>query len=270
MRRALIVALLIGAGSASGAMAQETALPAIAIIIDDIGYRHREDLEVAALPGPLTLSILPHSPHAAEMAARAAATGKDVMLHLPMEPLRNEKDVALGPGALMRHMDRVEVMRTLNAALRSVPAAIGVNNHMGSLLTRELEHMRWLMESLQIHDKFFVDSVTSERSIAADVAARTGVPNVKRDVFLDNARDARNLRAEFAELVRIARRKGSALAIGHPHPETIAMLGETLPQLERLGVRLVSVPVLLRMRGEYLPLRTAGGGFGGSAATGMP
>lgn len=252
------------AGTATAA--PDADLPAIAIIIDDIGYRHREDQQVAELPGPLALSILPHSPHAALMTERAAATGKTVMLHLPMEPLRDEKDVSLGPGALMLDMDRVALMRTLNSALRSVPTAVGVNNHMGSLLTREHEHMRWLMESLHIHDKFFVDSVTSERSVAADVATSTGVPAMKRDVFLDNARDARNLHAEFAELIRIARRRGNALAIGHPHPETIALLREKLPQLAQLGVRLVSVPELLRLRGSTPLLRTAGG----SGAAGMP
>lgn len=246
-------------------------LPAIAIIIDDIGYRLREDREIAALPGPLALSILPHSPHADLMAEQAAATGKDVMLHLPMEPRRNEQDIALGPGALMRSMDRVELMRTLNSALRAVPAAIGVNNHMGSLLTTEAEHMRWLMESLHLHDKFFVDSVTSEHSVAADVAEREGVPSTRRDVFLDNYRDARNLRAEFLDLVRIAQRRGSALAIGHPHPETVALLREMLPQLAQLGVRLVSVPELLRLRGGEWPAPAKSAqASSGAGAAGMP
>ena len=235
-------------------------LPVIAIIMDDIGYRHREDQEVMALPGALAVSILPHSPHAAEMANLAAAAGKDVMLHLPMEPLREGENASLGPGALMLSMDRIALMWTLDQNLRSVPTAVGVNNHMGSLLTRDTQHMQWLMESLRIHDKFFVDSVTSDRSVAAEVARRKGVPNLRRDIFLDDARDARNLQSNFQDLIRIARQKGSALAIGHPHPETIALLRTELPRLNSLGVRLVSVPQLLRMRGDSVERNTAANG----------
>ena len=235
-------------------------LPAIAIIMDDIGYRHREDQEVIALPGPLAVSILPHSPHADEMARLAADSGKDVMLHLPMEPLREEKNMALGPGALMLNMDRIDLMRTLNQNLDAVPTAIGVNNHMGSLLTRDTQHMQWLMESLRIHGKFFVDSVTSRNSVAAQVAQRKGVPNLRRDVFLDDDLGAQNLRDNFQELIKVARRKGSALAIGHPHPETIALLRTELTHLQSLGVRLVSVPELLQMRDGSVETRTAATG----------
>ena len=229
------------------AAADTAPVPVIAIIMDDIGYRHREDQEVIALPGPLAVSILPHSPHADEMAQLAAGAGKDVMLHLPMEPLQGEKNVALGPGALMLGMDRVGLMRTLNQNLRSVPTAIGVNNHMGSLLTRDTQHMQWLMESLRIHGMFFVDSLTGHNSVAADVAQRKGVPNLRRDLFLDDDLGAQDLQRNFQELISVARRKGSALAIGHPHPETIALLRIRLPQLDQLGVRLVSVPALLQM-----------------------
>ncbi len=223
-------------------------IPAVAIIIDDIGYRHQQDREVMTLPGALAVSILPHTPYADEMARMAAAAGKDVMLHVPMEPIHAGKNASLGPGALMLNMDRVELMSTLNQNLRAVPTAIGVNNHMGSLLTGDTQHMQWLMESLRIHNKFFVDSVTSDRSVAADVARRKGVPSLRRDVFLDDVLTTRNLYANFQELIKVARRQGSALAIGHPHPETIALLREQLPQLAHQGVRLISVPHLLRMR----------------------
>ncbi len=257
--RAMVAVLLVWLAPAVAA-ADTASMPVIAIIIDDIGYRHREDQEVIALPGALAVSILPHSPHADQVARLAAGAGKDVMLHLPMEPQQGEKNVALGPGALMLGMDRVGLMRTLNQNLRSVPTAVGVNNHMGSLLTRDTQHMQWLMESLRIHGKFFVDSVTSHSSVAADVAQRKGVPNLRRDIFLDDDRGARNLQNNFQELISVARRKGSALAIGHPHPETIELLREQLPRLHSLGVRLVSVPQLLQMRNEGVETRTAAAG----------
>jgi hypothetical protein len=264
LRTVLLAALLACCAQAPAARDGEAPGPAIAIIIDDIGYRLREDRDVVALPGPLTLSILPHSPHGPDIAARAVAAGKHVMLHLPMEPERADLATALGPGALTRRMDRIDVMRTLNRNLRAVPGAIGVNNHMGSLLTQDARHMRWLMESLRVHDLFFVDSVTTERSVAFAAAGRAGVPALRRDVFLDDARDVATLREEFAELIRIAQRRGTGLAIGHPHPDTIALLRELLPQIGRDGVQLVSVPELLHLRGAGLPVRTAGGGATGA------
>ncbi|MBI1732526.1 MAG: divergent polysaccharide deacetylase family protein [Gammaproteobacteria bacterium] len=268
MRRPLFAMLAIIASALPAQVGANPDLPAIAIIIDDIGYRHREDQAVIALPGPLAVAILPHSPHAGEMSELAIASGKEIMLHLPMEPERGTENIALGPGALTLAMDRVALMHTLTQNLRSVPSAVGVNNHMGSLLTRDTQHMQWLMESLRLRNLFFVDSVTSERSVAFDVAGRKGVPNLRRDVFLDNARDARNLQVEFGELIGIARRKGSALAIGHPHPETIALLRAQLPALDRLGVRLVSVSELLELGNDRMLVRALPAA-GPSAGAGM-
>jgi len=227
------------------APAPATGLPTITIIIDDIGYRYRDDQAALALTGPLAVAVLPHSPHGELMSQLALDSGKDVLLHLPMEAQQREESRMLGPGALTMDMDRVELMRTVNRALQAVPAAIGVNNHMGSLLTMDTRHMEWLMESLALHDKFYIDSVTSHRSVAAEVARRKRLPNLSRDVFLDNATDASGISEAFDDLVRVAHRRGAALAIGHPHPETIAVLREKLAQLDRYGVRLVGIRDML-------------------------
>lgn len=231
--------------SAAALAAEPSAAPAIGIIIDDVGYRYREDLAALQLPGPVAFAILPHSPHAEEMSARAALSGKEVLLHLPMEADREAQNRFLGPGGLMLDMSREQFAAALRLNLASVPDAIGVNNHMGSLLTRHAGRMQWLMEQLRADGKFYVDSVTSSLSVAGEVAQRMHVPSLSRDVFLDNEQDTPNIRAQFDELVATARRKGAALAIGHPHPETIAVLREKLAQLDSYGVRLVGVRQLL-------------------------
>jgi polysaccharide deacetylase 2 family uncharacterized protein YibQ len=226
--------------------AAEPGTPVIAIIIDDVGYRHRQDREALQLPGPLAYAILPHSPHAEEMSALALHGGKDVLLHLPMEAVKPEQNRFLGPGGLMLDMEREEFVNTLRRNFRSVPQAIGANNHMGSLLTKHAGRMEWLMEYLKSNGKFYVDSMTSNMSVAATVAVRTQVPNLSRDVFLDNHQDARNIRTQFRELIDTAHRRGAALAIGHPHPETIAVLREELARLDAHGVGLVGLRELLR------------------------
>jgi polysaccharide deacetylase 2 family uncharacterized protein YibQ len=240
---AAILLLFTGTGTASGA----EPVPAISIIIDDIGYRRADDRRALELPGPVALAILPHSPHAAEMSALAAGRGKEVLLHLPMEPAESSMRDFLGPGALFLDMSREDFVSTLAADLESVPHATGVNNHMGSLLTRHAGRMEWLMDALRLHGKFYVDSMTSNLSVAGEVATRYRVPHLRRDVFLDNRQNTGDIRAQFRRLIDVARRRGRALAIGHPRPETLAVLEEELPLLARYGVRLVPPRELLGM-----------------------
>ncbi len=228
--------------------AEDSGKPVISIIIDDIGYRMREDLRALALPGPVAFAIMPHSPHALQMSALAYQKGKEVLLHLPMQAMAEEKNQFLGPGALTLQMTHKEFIDTLNNNLRSVPHAIGVNNHMGSLLTRHPGHMSWLMESLKIHNKFYIDSVTSSHSVAADVAREAQLPYLSRDVFLDNVQSDEQIQKQFDELISLAKHRGLAVAIGHPHPRTLSMLSKILLQLDRYGVSLISTKEMLKRR----------------------
>jgi uncharacterized protein len=228
--------------------AGDAAKPFISIIIDDIGYRMREDLRAMALPGPVAFAIMPHSPHARQMSELANEKGKDVLLHLPMQAMEEEKNKFLGPGALTLQMTHKEFIRTLNNSLRSVPYAIGVNNHMGSLLTRHPGHMRWLMESLKNRNKFYIDSVTSSDSVAGNVAREMHLPFLRRDVFLDNVQSDKDIQKQFDELINIAKRKGVAIAIGHPHPRTVAVLSRELLHLDKYGVTLISPKEMLKHR----------------------
>lgn len=222
------------------------ALPVISIIIDDIGYRHIDDRDAMALPGPIAYAIMPHSPHAVEMSGLATRSGKDIILHLPMEAIEENNNRFLGPGALRHDMDETQFITMLVYDLRSVPNIIGVNNHMGSLLSADSEKMGWLMAYLDVRKIFYIDSVTTGHSVAALAARSRNVPYLRRDVFLDNSTRSEDIEAQFNELVRIARHKGSAIAIGHPHPETIKVLAAELNRLDEYGVRLISVKEMVR------------------------
>lgn len=240
----------------STAMAQDPwPRPAISIIIDDIGYRHTDDQRALDLPGPVAYAIMPHAPFAAIMSELAAKNGKEILVHLPMEADEARQNEFLGPGALTSHMNRDEFLRTLDLNLQSVPGAIGVNNHMGSLLTSRPAQMEWLMDSLRMHNKFYVDSMTSNQSIAGAVALLKDVPNLRRDVFLDNDQDAPDIQNQFDELINVARRHGRAIAIGHPHPETIAVLERRLRELDAYGVTLISLQQMLAAHSAHsMPL----------------
>jgi hypothetical protein len=216
--------------------------PRLAIVIDDIGYSAYYGERALALPGAVTLAILPQTPHGVRLAERAHLAGKEVILHVPMS---NNQDTPLDMGGLYSGMDRETFIRTLRENLTSIPHISGVNNHMGSRLTREPQPMGWLMEELGRNQLFFVDSRTSAASLGYEIAQRYGIPSAERDIFLDNIRDPKAITRQLDKAVELARRKGSAIAIGHPYPETIAVLETMAPMLASRHIELVPVSTLL-------------------------
>ena len=241
----LIILFLSTACLTTTAQCEQTNTPTISILIDDLGYKFKEDLRALALPGPVAYAILPHGPHTAKMSAIAHQKGKDIILHLPMQAEVMDKNEFLGPGALTLNMTREEFLKTLNININAVPNLIGINNHMGSLLTQHPGHMQWLMESIKNKGQFYVDSLTSDNSVAARLAKENNVPYLTRDVFLDHKQDIKSIRKQFVELIKLAKRNGSALAIGHPHINTIEVLMKELPFIHQYGVKLVSIKTLI-------------------------
>jgi polysaccharide deacetylase 2 family uncharacterized protein YibQ len=218
----------------------ETA-PRIAIIIDDLGYHLGAGQRAIALPGPVVCAILPGTPVAASLARDAFEQGKEVLLHLPLQAIGPQEPE---PGRITLDMSRQRFSDTFASALESVPFAIGVNSHRGSMLTRHPGHMRWLMEDLLAKESlFFVDSYTTHHSVALQIASEQGVPAIKRDVFLDA--EPGRLEGEFERLKKMARDRGLAVAIGHPYPATLAFLEQEIPRLVEEGIQLVPLRELI-------------------------
>ena len=239
-RRGLLTALLLLLSGASFADA-----PRIAIIIDDLGYHLANGKRAIRLPGPITFSFLPGSPRAQQLADHAHESGKDVLLHLPLQA--HASDGRQEPSEIDLDMSRETMSAVVDAALRSVPHAIGVNSHRGSLLTRHPGHMQWLME--EIYDRenlFFIDSYTHHESVALQIAHETGVSAAKRDVFLDPDRSPQTVAREFERMKTLARQRGQVVAIGHPYPSTLELLERELPRLLEEGFELVSVSELVQ------------------------
>jgi polysaccharide deacetylase 2 family uncharacterized protein YibQ len=210
----------------------------IAIIIDDLGYRYQLSKKAVNLPGAVTVSILPHSPHALELATLAHQLGKEVMLHAPMS---GTYDKTLGLGALTSDMDQMQFVQVLNSNLLSVPYVKGLNNHMGSELTQERLPMLWLMWELKSRELYFIDSRTSPESQAWEIAVEIGLPARKRDVFLDNDPDLDQIALRFQEFLNIADRRGQAIAIAHPDPTTLTFLSEALKNLDTNAYQLTPI-----------------------------
>ena len=212
----------------------------VAIVIDDIGYRYT-DKQTLLLPGDVTYSILPQTVYGKKIALQAFQQHKDVLLHIPME---SENGKRLGPGALTKDMSQNDVHLSLEKSLNEIPFAIGINNHMGSYLTRSVVHMAWTMDFLKSHNLFFLDSKTSPYSKAKKVAQKMGVPVLERQVFLDNKLDMAYITKQFHQLILSAKKNKSAIAIAHPHPESMKALQALIPTLKDHNIELVPLSAL--------------------------
>ena len=218
----------------------------LAIIIDDMGNSYRIAKQVLELPKAVTVSILPRLTWSRRIALMAYRQGRESMLHQPMTSISGR---AMGPGGLGPEDTRADIEAVLTANLASVPHVAGVNNHMGSLLTRQDDSMRHFMQTLRQRNKlYFVDSRTIGLSLAAQKARDQGLASAARDVFLDNDRDPVRIRERLHEAIRLARLKGTALAIGHPYPETVEVLASELRKLDARDVELVPVSRLIALQ----------------------
>lgn len=238
MRYLLCLLFCLLAGVAQAAPAGKAYM---SIIIDDLGQSPERDSRTLALPGPVTMAIMPDTPHATDFARQAHKAGKTVILHMPMDP-------ATGPYAWHPGLPIEELARRLDSALLKVPYAAGLNNHMGSRMTAQREPMAWLMGELQRRHLFFVDSRTSAATVAAAEAQAQGLAHVSRDVFLDDVRTTEAIIGQLQQGVALARKQGSAVLIGHPYPQTLEVLERELPRLKGQGVILIKLPQMIAER----------------------
>lgn len=217
----------------------------VAIIIDDIGHNRQRAERMIDIPAPITFAIIPETRYAESLARLAYLSGKEVMVHLPME---NSLDRPMERLQLTHHLNRTEFESIFDSAVAQVPYATGVNNHMGSTLTQMPTAMVWLMRSIRKHQMYFIDSRTTHKTVALEIAQQENLRTASRDVFLDNERTFFGVDQQFHKLLDVARRQGSAIGIGHPYPTTVEYLTLALPLLEAQGIQLVSVSELLEMR----------------------
>lgn len=214
----------------------------LVIIIDDIGNNYKLGNAMVELDGPLTLAFLPHTPHAKSLALKAHQQQKEIILHAPMQ---NSKSTPLGPGALTDNLSKEEFQQTLHQAIDSIPYIQGINNHMGSALTQNKQAMHWVMETLQDEQLYFIDSLTSPKSVAYQQAINFHLPALRRHIFLDNDTSTEALTQQWNKALKIAQKTGRAILIGHPYAESHAFLEKELPKLAAKNIELIPASQLL-------------------------
>lgn len=216
----------------------------LAIVIDDLGENRSFAKALTRLPFPVTFAIWPHASHAADVARTAAAAGLDVVIHQPMEP-KGYPRVNPGPGALLKNMSEDDIRAAIQDSISRLPQAVGMNNHMGSAFTADAKAMRTVMAELARNGLFFLDSRTSNVSAAGAAAAEFNVVFLGRHIFLDNVPEEEAVLMQIRKAERIALKNGAAVAIGHPHPGTLAAL-ERFAKEHAPGLTMVPVSRLAR------------------------
>ena len=221
----------------------------VAIVIDDVGVvRDRSEDVVRHLPNAITLSFLPYGEATEELSKEAFERGHEVMIHLPMQPKAHEDGYIgnPGPNALFTTLGLEEVRRLTDENFKDLAAiSVGVNNHMGSAFTEWKEGMEVVLEEVAKEHLMFMDSVTTPDSEVSNAAEGKDIPLLKRDIFLDDAIDKKIISKMLEKVERVAKAQGSVIVIGHPHPETTAVLKEWLGTLEEKRLQLVPITTLI-------------------------
>lgn len=217
----------------------------LAIIIDDMGAGMGEARSLAAIGVPLTFAIIPGLRNCREVASFAAGNGIETMIHIPMQS-KGWPRQRLESNGLLVSMEDAEIRERMEGFTRDVPRAVGANNHMGSEFTEHERQMTSVLEVLKQRGLFFVDSVTTPRSMGQRLARQMGVRSGRRSVFLDNEQNSSYITGQLNQAARQARKNGSAIAICHPHAATISTLAAVLPGLKQQGITLVPASRLMR------------------------
>jgi uncharacterized protein len=222
----------------------------VAVIIDDIGFDLRIVENLAGIPAPLAFAVLPYTPHAVEAAKILHAAGKEILLHLPMEPYSSPGG-SPGSGALMADMDAEEIRRQVRADLAAVPFVSGVNNHMGSRFMEDGARLAIVMEELRAKGLFFVDSRTTAETRGRESAELAHVRFAERDIFIDHAPGRAAALESLTGALRQGKRNGAPLLmIGHPHMETVQAIRDVLPFWRKEGIKVIPVSAYMRISVE--------------------
>jgi hypothetical protein len=218
--------------------------PKVAIVIDDLGGENHISQELLHWDLPLTFSILPFTPHAKTIALEAHRKGKEVILHLPMEPHGYPK-IKPGEGAILQEMDEERLLLQLSKDIEAIPYIKGVSNHMGSRLMEDPEKMRIILSELKRRGLYFLDSRTTPQTVGLETAKSLGLRAMERSLFLDHSPEEEDIKQKLERLIQCSLSTGKAIGIGHPRPSTIKSLKEMIPKMQEMGIDIVPLSAVM-------------------------
>lgn len=219
--------------------------PLIAIVIDDVGIDQTGTIHAVRLPPPLTLAFIPYGFNLEELTREARRHGHELLVHMPMEPSGRIADP--GPNALLTSLPSGEIMRRFRWGLTRFDGYVGVSNHMGSRFMSRSDLVKPVLDEVERRGLLFLDSWTRADTAGTELARGMGLPNTRRDVFLDNEQTVEEVTMRLAQLEKLARRKGYAVGLGHPHEVTLDVLAKWIPEARARGITLVPISTIVRL-----------------------
>lgn len=229
--------------------------PRVAIVIDDCGLDRSGTERAIGLPAAVTLSFLTYAHDLPAQTEAARRHGHEILVHVPMQPINPHID--MGPNGLKIDLTRNQILRRLQWDLSRFSGYVGINNHMGSRFTSDAEGMGWVMSVLKARGLMFLDSRTIATSVGATLAAVEGVPFTSRNVFLDDVQTRRAIEAQLKEVEEVARKRGTAVAIGHPHPATLDALTRWIAGVAHDRIVLVPLTDIVEVQARLRRARAA-------------
>ena len=226
--------------------------PKVVLIIDDMGISRKRTADISSLEYPLTVAFLSYGKGLEQQMQNSRRSGQEIMLHTPMEA---SSKVEEAPDVLTTKMSLEEIRRNFIAMLDKFPGVMGINNHMGSKLTEDIERMNIIMQVLKERGMYFLDSKTSAKSRAEEAAAAAGIAYAHRHVFLDNNNDKSYILKQLDQVERLAKKNGYAIAIGHPKSQTYQALKEWLPQMQGKGLELIHLSKAIKTLNPQFELK---------------
>lgn len=228
---------------------QQVDKPAITLVIDDLGVMHAATERVVAMPGPLTLSWFPFAQKLDQQVAAAAARGHEMTLHMPMQAGSTHTNW-VGPDPLRIDIPMEVNLARLRAAIDAVPSTVGLNNHMGTVATKDPTLMALVAQECKAREMLFLDSVVIPHSVAYSSAHDIGVPAAARDIFVDHSPKPELIWAQLMLIEATARKHGHVIAIAHPWPHTVPALEAWLPTLSAKGFELWPLSAMVARRND--------------------
>lgn len=210
----------------------------IAIVIDDWGYNQNNLSGIEKIPYPLTIAVLPNLSYSYRVAEYLYNLGKEIILHLPLEPREKYR---LEENTVLAGMSEREIRKIVSEDLSSLPFIKGVSSHMGSKATEDASTMRIVFDELKKKNLYFLDSFVTNKSICAGIAGEKGLLFAKRDIFLDNKEESSYIKSQLNKLKKKANKYGQAIGIGHDRKITLQVLKEMMPELEKEGFSFIFV-----------------------------
>ncbi len=205
----------------------------LAIVLDDFGYNNKNLHYLKEIGIPLNISILPNLKYSKSVSLFAGKNGHEVLLHLPMEPVKSVKiERRLEKCTIKSTTPDEKILEELHNILNELKNVKGMNNHMGSSLCRNREKMATILKVFKDKGLYFLDSRVVSDSKGPEVARELNLKCFQRDVFIDNIGSSEYIKQQIREAILLAKRKGFAIAIGHDREITLKTILSMLSEIE--------------------------------------